>query len=726
MKKITFLFLLMTGIIWGQTVRVDVSELSNVANVELLANFGGNFAFYQPADEGNGVWAFDMSSSLDATNEYLWRVTFDDTTTLQENLIATVGGQGIDNDVAIGQDFNTDFVNFCNRRVTIGDGDPPATFFNSFRIPGVTYTELTLTAPAPAPGQNYYVFYSVNGFSEFGGPGTVDNGDGTYTAIVRPDAAFEYKWVLNDNPGTVGADNIEDILSCTNDGVTINTDNATFSNRIHAAGEDKMDEFGVCPDTGGGGPVASPFCDTPVTHFGGNADSTINLTIVNTGPNTVTVTAAASDIDFLFIIPPISGNPSITEDTSVPGQITQTLTWAGTPPETIEADNLQWRRTSTGGAVWLLNEPPNNPLTFPFAGTCSGPEGDVTLSDLQVDGVTIDGFSPGTTTYEVGLASATPVPQITLVTTTNSNATVGTITQASAVPGSATFDVTSEDMSVTQTYTVNFVIEGPTMAAPTPPARAPEDVFSIFSDAYSTITTFSYAAGANTYNTDWCPANTELVQIDGNDTNKTSGLGCEGIDFQASRLDLTDFEFLHIDIFTETPTMDASFNFLLSQWSGGGGQDYPLEFSTTNASMPPLPAGEEDMWISLDIPLDSFVNNVSTSLVRDDIVQIVLVSNLGTVWYDNLYFYKGSPLSTNEFDIVNLNVSPNPTRDSWNITSNEVISNARVYDILGKEVININNNSEELVLDASNLNNGIYFARIESVNGSKTLKLVKN
>ena len=68
---------------------------------------------------------------------------------------------------------------------------------------------------------------------------------------------------------------------------------------------------------------------------------------------------------------------------------------------------------------------------------------DVSLSDLQLDGATIAGFSPTNVTYNIKLPDASTVPQVTLVATTNTNAAVGTITQASAIPGSATFDVTS-------------------------------------------------------------------------------------------------------------------------------------------------------------------------------------------------------------------------------------------------------------------------------------------
>lgn len=68
-----------------------------------------------------------------------------------------------------------------------------------------------------------------------------------------------------------------------------------------------------------------------------------------------------------------------------------------------------------------------------------------TLSDLKVDGVTVAGFAADKLNYSVVLPKGTTtIPQITAVTKTNSSAT-HVITQALALPGGATVDVTSQD-----------------------------------------------------------------------------------------------------------------------------------------------------------------------------------------------------------------------------------------------------------------------------------------
>lgn len=81
---------------------------------------------------------------------------------------------------------------------------------------------------------------------------------------------------------------------------------------------------------------------------------------------------------------------------------------------------------------------------------------DATLSDLLVDGITIDGFDPEVTEYTYLLpVGTTDVPVVT-ATVNNLNATA-VITQATAIPGTATVHVTAEDGETELTYSVHFL-----------------------------------------------------------------------------------------------------------------------------------------------------------------------------------------------------------------------------------------------------------------------------
>lgn len=79
---------------------------------------------------------------------------------------------------------------------------------------------------------------------------------------------------------------------------------------------------------------------------------------------------------------------------------------------------------------------------------------EATLSDLTVDGATIEGFDPLITNYQVDVPEGMPVPFID-GTPTDSLATVD-ITQAAGVPGEGEIVVTAQDGVTTLTYSIVF------------------------------------------------------------------------------------------------------------------------------------------------------------------------------------------------------------------------------------------------------------------------------
>ncbi len=225
-------------------------------------------------------------------------------------------------------------------------------------------------------------------------------------------------------------------------------------------------------------------------------------------------------------------------------------------------------------------------------------------------------------------------------TFTSSNTSVATISDSTlTIKGAGTAIITANQAAsgsfIAGSKTANLVVEaGPTGAAPTPPVRNAVDVKSIFSDAYTPIGSLVYSGDVDTYDTTWCGGTTEKVIIAGNATNKITGLGCEGVAFQTARFNATTMTNLHMDIWTPTATLDKSFNIKFSNWNGGSGEANAIQFSTTNVSSPSLPNPNPGTWISLDIPLTSMPG------LRNDLVQFVITSDLGIVYYDNLYLWK--------------------------------------------------------------------------------------
>ncbi len=91
------------------------------------------------------------------------------------------------------------------------------------------------------------------------------------------------------------------------------------------------------------------------------------------------------------------------------------------------------------------------------------------------------------------------------------------------------------------------------------------------------------------------------------------------------------------------------------------------------------------------------------------------------MFYDNLVVT--NTMSTDDFNIVNVNFHPNPTTSQ--ITFSQEISNLEIYDITGKKVKFFENVST--TFDVSILEKGIYLLKGKSIDGSIiTEKMVKN
>jgi hypothetical protein len=214
--------------------------------------------------------------------------------------------------------------------------------------------------------------------------------------------------------------------------------------------------------------------------------------------------------------------------------------------------------------------------------------------------------------------------------------------------------------------------------------------------------------------------------VNANPTKKITGLGCEGIDWQSSRtIDASEFTHYHLDIWTESSTFDNSFNVKFSNWNGGSGEANAIEFSATNASNPPLPSENPGTWISFDFELSNFSDAGTGSTSINDIVQFVITSNLGTVYYDNLYLHKNT-LSSTTFEAAEFNVYPNPTDGLWNIQTNENMETVQIFNTVGMLVKEVKVGQSSTKIDATDLASGLYFAKISNeFNQTKTLKLIK-
>ena len=247
------------------TVSVDVSEFDGEPGVNIAVYNGTGFDEIAATADATNPNKFSYTFADGVTTATYYWVTYTSPNGVGESLVSLVGGGAIENNLAATLGDNngiaTNYSSYCNRTVTSSTGVyvAPTFYHNSFRQVGVTYTELVLTADA---GDDIVIDYSFNNWDANHGPGAADNGDGTYTAIVNPTSAFEYKW------NNLTTTTQEDLLACP-DGNGINTDNANYANRVHVAGEDEADTFGVCPQD----PAPTDAPTTPPTFDANNVIS---------------------------------------------------------------------------------------------------------------------------------------------------------------------------------------------------------------------------------------------------------------------------------------------------------------------------------------------------------------------------------------------------------------------------------------------------------------------
>jgi len=157
--------------------------------------------------------------------------------------------------------------------------------------------------------------------------------------------------------------------------------------------------------------------------------------------------------------------------------------------------------------------------------------------------------------------------------------------------------------------------------APTAPTSSP--VISIFSDAYTDITSVEF-------NPNWGQATTYSAQsIAGNNVIRYANLNYQGIDFSTNKQNVTSFSSVHFDYWT---TDISTFQFFLISIDGT-----TIESSYTVAS--PV-AGS---WQGVDVPLSSFGNVVMTQVAQIKI-DAQADTNGGTLFLDNIYFH-GTPYS---------------------------------------------------------------------------------
>ncbi|NRD18625.1 T9SS type A sorting domain-containing protein [Winogradskyella eckloniae] len=83
-------------------------------------------------------------------------------------------------------------------------------------------------------------------------------------------------------------------------------------------------------------------------------------------------------------------------------------------------------------------------------------------------------------------------------------------------------------------------------------------------------------------------------------------------------------------------------------------------------------------------------------------------------------------LSNNEFEIEDLAIYPNPSVDSWLVsTKTDAIQSIEVFNLLGTKVMQLNPDARTVNIDATNLVPGMYITKISTAYGTVSRKLIK-
>ena len=211
---------------------------------------------------------------------------------------------------------------------------------------------------------------------------------------------------------------------------------------------------------------------------------------------------------------------------------------------------------------------------------------------------------------------------------------------------------------------------GSNLGAPTP-NKAPEDVISVFSDAYTNL-------NAN-LNPDWGQqTQTSEVDIDGNNTLEYANLNYQGLDF--STTDVSAMEYVHLDYKTADAT--ALDFYLISE-----------NPTVENAFSISIVTGS---WQSIDIPLSVYTANL------DRVFQFKTSGN-GTVYLDNMYFWKANSGAGTDTSLSNLTVNGSTVTGFSSATTSYTVELPEGSAVPTVTATPTDGNATAVVTDASSL-----------------------
>lgn len=334
-----------------------------------------------------------------------------------------------------------------------------------------------------------------------------------------------------------------------------------------------------------------------------NVSASVRVTQDNTG--LVTITPLAEGVTTFNIAFGDNSDPS---GTLQPGDSVDHIYAEGTYDASITANGLNGLSTTIVQQIVVSFQAPQN-----LAVTI---ENDATVSKQ----VNVTATAEYAMFYEVDFGDGSEV------LSTNIDETISYVYDEAGI-----YTISVEAMGAameTTTYTEDFEVTAilqPLASAATPPARAEEDVISIFSSAYNDVPGTNYFPdwGQGGQGSGWA-----LFDLGGDEMLQYVNISYQGIALaDGTSIDVSNMEYLHLDVWTAEAVTDLEVSLINN--AGGVVTEAPVTVSL-NANA----------WTSIEIPISDYLDQ---GLTVSEIFQMKLVGipwAVGTVFVDNIYFWK--------------------------------------------------------------------------------------
>jgi len=244
----------------------------------------------------------------------------------------------------------------------------------------------------------------------------------------------------------------------------------------------------------------------------------------------------------------------------------------------------------------------------------------------------------------------------------------------------------------------------PTPSTPAPvPLADPATVVSMYGESYPN--TYQYSFGTATdVDLDSGSGINNAIKID---------FAIAGFGAGYTQTDVSSAQYVHFDYWTSDAT-----TFGLYLISNSPVMEYVYR-------LPEQEAIVLNTWKSVTIPISYFTNLGFNSSTWFQYKFDVLAATAGTVYFDNIYFTSAA-LHTENFNLSNIKMYPNPSSNILNFQSNEAIDKVLVYNKLGQILFDKSVQNELFSLDISELQSGQYFVNLLAGEVITTKIFIKN